>query len=172
MRACARVLANRALPGSAPRMAQTQPPPEDLLRHAVELHQAGDIAGAIADYRAYLEQAPENVMARSNLGAALSKAGQYEEAIVEYRQALDLEPRNLPVRLNLALAYYKTSQISAAAEELARWSGSSRRTGRRSSCWPIATCVSARTKRSSSCSLRWKSNRPTTKPSSTCWARP
>ena len=59
-------------------------------------------------------------MARSNLGAALSKAGQYEEAIVEYQQALELEPRNLPVRVNLGLAYYKTAQISAAAEELAK----------------------------------------------------
>jgi tetratricopeptide (TPR) repeat protein len=101
-------------------MAQTQPPPEDLLRRAVELHQGGDIPGAIAAYRAYLKETPKSVMARSNLGAALSKAGQYEEAIVEYRQALDLEPRNLPVRVNLALSYYKTSQISAAAEELSK----------------------------------------------------
>ena len=72
------------------------------------------------EYRAYLKQAPNNVMARSNLGAALSKAGQYEEAIAEYQQALELEPRNLPVRVNLGLAYYKTAQISAAAEELAK----------------------------------------------------
>ena len=101
-------------------MAQPQPSPDSLLRHAVELHQAGDIPGAIAAYRAYLEQAPKSVMARSNLGVVLSKAGQYEEAIVEYRQALDLEPRNLPIRVNLALSYYKTSQISAAAEELTK----------------------------------------------------
>ena len=84
--------------------AQTQPSPEAILRHAVELHQAGDIPGAIAEYRAYLKQAPKSVMARSNLGAALSKSGQYEAAIVEYRQALELEPRNLPVRVNLGLA--------------------------------------------------------------------
>jgi tetratricopeptide (TPR) repeat protein len=101
-------------------VAQTQPQPDDLLRRAVELHQGGDIPAAIAAYRAYLKEAPKSVMARSNLGAALSKAGQYEEAIVEYRQALDLEPRNLPVRVNLALSYYKTSQISAAAEELSK----------------------------------------------------
>jgi tetratricopeptide (TPR) repeat protein len=101
-------------------MAQPQPSPDTLLRHAVELHQAGDIPGAIAAYRTYLEQAPKSVMARSNLGVVLSKAGQYEEAIVEYRQALDLEPRNLPIRVNLALSYYKTSQISAAAEELTK----------------------------------------------------
>jgi Flp pilus assembly protein TadD len=101
-------------------MAEPQPSPDALLRHAVDLHQAGDIVGAIAAYRAYLEQAPKSVMARSNLGVVLSKAGQYEEAIVEYRHALDLEPRNLPIRVNLALSYYKTSQISAAAEELTK----------------------------------------------------
>jgi Flp pilus assembly protein TadD len=101
-------------------MAQDPASADAVLRHAVELHQAGDIPGATAEYREYLKLAPKSVMARSNLGAALSKAGQYEEAIAEYRQALELEPRNLPVRVNLALAYYKTSQISAAAEELAK----------------------------------------------------
>src|SRR5260370_6747246 len=117
MRACGRALGIAAwLVCTA--MAQTQPPPDALLRRAVELHQAGDIQGAIAAYRAYLKEAPKSVMARSNLGAALSKAGQYDEAIVEYPQALGLEPRNLPVRVNLALSYYKTSQISADAEEL------------------------------------------------------
>jgi tetratricopeptide (TPR) repeat protein len=119
MRGCGRALGVAGWLACAA-MGQTQPPPDDLLRHAVELHQDGDIPGAIAAYRAYLKEAPKSVMARSNLGAALSKAGQYEEAIVEYRRALDLEPRNLPVRVNLALSYYKTSQISAAAEELSK----------------------------------------------------
>jgi tetratricopeptide (TPR) repeat protein len=105
--------------GCAAAMAQ-QPSPDALLRHAIELHQAGDIPAAIVEYRAFLKQSPNNVMARSNLGAALSKSGRYEEATVEYRKALDLEPRNLPVRVNLALAYYKTAQIADAAEELTR----------------------------------------------------
>jgi tetratricopeptide (TPR) repeat protein len=99
--------------------AQQPPTGEDLLRHAIQLHQSGDIAGAIREYRAYLKQAPGNVMARSNLGAALSNGGHYEEAIVEYKQALDQDAGNLPVRLNLALAYYKTAQLSSAAEHLA-----------------------------------------------------
>ncbi|HEX3748030.1 MAG TPA: tetratricopeptide repeat protein [Bryobacteraceae bacterium] len=94
--------------------------PETILRHAVELHQAGDIAGAIAQYRAYLDQVPDSVMARSNLGAALSHAGKFPEAIVEYQKALELQPANLPVRMNLALAYYKSSDIAHAAAELER----------------------------------------------------
>jgi tetratricopeptide (TPR) repeat protein len=101
-------------------MAQEQSSPDALLRRAIDLHQAGDIAGAIAGYRAYLKQAPKSVMALSNLGAALSKAGLYEEAIGEYKQALELEPANPPVRVNLALAYYKTAQLSAAAQELTK----------------------------------------------------
>jgi Flp pilus assembly protein TadD len=60
------------------------------------------------------------VIARSNLGAALSRLGRYEEAITEYDLALKKEPGNLPVRVNRALAYYKTSQIKTAAEQLAK----------------------------------------------------
>ena len=98
--------------------AQPQPAPDALLRHAIELHQAGDIPGATAAYREYLKQQPKSVMALSNLGAALSKSGHYEDAIAQYRRALELDPRNLPVRMNLALAYYKTAQITTAAQEL------------------------------------------------------
>ena len=91
---------------------------DDVLRHAIELHQAGNIAEAISEYRNYLKQVPESVMARSNLGAALAHSGQFEEAIVEYRKALELQPLSFPIRLNLALAYYKAAEISQAAAEL------------------------------------------------------
>ena len=103
-------------------IAWSQQPPavENILRHAIELHQAGDFAAAIPEYRAYLKQIPGNVIARSNLGAALSHAGLYEEAIVEYKKALESQPGNRPVRMNLALAYYKAAEISPAASELER----------------------------------------------------
>src|ERR1035441_10294051 len=87
---------------------------DTVLRHA------GDIAAAISEYRNYLDQVPDNVMARSNLGAVLARSGHFEEAIVEYQKALEVQPGNLPVRLNLALAYYKASEISQAAAELER----------------------------------------------------
>src|SRR5450631_2045367 len=60
-----------------------QPADEAILRHAIELHQAGDMDGAIREYRSYLKQAPGNVMARSNLGAALVRSGRYDEGIAE-----------------------------------------------------------------------------------------
>lgn len=100
--------------------SQQTPAAEAILRHAVELHQAGNVTAAIPEYRAYLNKVPDNPMARSNLGAALTHAGLYEEAIAEYKKALELQPSNLPVRLNLALAYYKASEISQAASELER----------------------------------------------------
>ena len=99
-------------------LAWTQPQSssEAILKHAIQLHQAGDVDGAIREYRTYLKQVPDNVMARSNLGAALSRSGRFEEAIAEYSQALKKDPGNLPIRVNLALSYYKTAQVSTAAE--------------------------------------------------------
>jgi Flp pilus assembly protein TadD len=144
-------------------MAQQQPSPDAILRRAVDLHQAGDIPGAIAEYRACLKRAPKSVMARSNLGAALVKSGQYEDAIVEYRQALDLEPRNLPVRVNLGLAYYKTAQLSAAAEELEK--AVRQQPSNRQAVFLLADCRLrlGDTKRSSSYLHRWKSSPQTTR---------
>ena len=98
-------------------LAQQTPAAEAILRHAIELHQKGDVNGAIPAYRAYLQQVPENPIALSNLGAALAHAGLYEQAVVEYKHALQLQPANVRVRLNLALAYYKASEIFDAAEE-------------------------------------------------------
>jgi tetratricopeptide (TPR) repeat protein len=57
-------------------------------------------------------------MARSNLGAALSRSGHYEEAIAEYQKALEKDPGNVPIRVNLALSYYKTAQLADAAKHL------------------------------------------------------
>ena len=57
MRACARAL-GLAASLVCVALAQPQTSPEAILRHAVELHQAGDIAGAIAAYREYLKQRP------------------------------------------------------------------------------------------------------------------
>ncbi|HWC19356.1 MAG TPA: hypothetical protein VG498_20255, partial [Terriglobales bacterium] len=47
-------------------------PDEQLLRQAVELHQAGHYAEAIANYQVYLRSHPEAAAVRSNLGAALA----------------------------------------------------------------------------------------------------
>src|SRR5205085_11173666 len=81
---------------------------------ATELHQAGDIEGAIRGYQAILAAHPDRADVRSNLGAAYSRLGRYEDAIQQYKQALARDTRNQTIRFNLALAYYKAAWFSEA----------------------------------------------------------
>src|SRR5581483_2844841 len=92
---------------------------ERAFARATELHQAGDIEGAIRAYQAILATHPNRADVRSNLGAAYSRLGRYEDAIQQYKQALANDPRNQTIRFNLALAYYKAAWFTEAAAELA-----------------------------------------------------
>src|SRR5215472_15563487 len=96
------------------------PDPEQIFARAVELHQAGDIQGAIREYEAFLALKPQRVDARSNLGAAYARLGRYEQAIAEYQRALAIEPGNATIRFNLALAFFKGAHFREAAAELAQ----------------------------------------------------
>jgi tetratricopeptide (TPR) repeat protein len=91
-----------------------------LFAKGVQLHQAGDVVGAIEAYQAALEKDPDRVDARSNLGAAYARLGRYAEAIESYRAVLAKVPDQAQVRFNLALALYKAAPIPEAAEELER----------------------------------------------------
>jgi tetratricopeptide (TPR) repeat protein len=91
-----------------------------LLQHAITLHQAGDLDGAIRAYREYLAAEPDSAQARSNLGAALARTGRYDEAIAEYDRALRKSPDNPALLLNLGLAYYKTGRLAEAAARFER----------------------------------------------------
>ncbi|MFL6437454.1 MAG: tetratricopeptide repeat protein [Terriglobales bacterium] len=93
---------------------------EQVLRQAVELHQAGHYGEAIADYQAYLKAHPEAAAVRSNLGAALAHEGRYSEATQEYTQALAAQPGNYGIRFNLGLAYYKMGDVDSAIKEFER----------------------------------------------------
>ncbi len=105
------------LPLARLRAAQDQRSPQDLLKEAESLQQAGKLDQAIEDYRLILKQYPDVAPVRSDLGAALAGEGRYQEAIVEYERALQLQP--LPqIRLNLALAYYKADKLDLAVENL------------------------------------------------------
>src|SRR6185369_7900838 len=93
---------------------------ERMYARAVQLHQAGDIEGAIREYKVFLLLYPKVLEARSNLGAAYARLGRYEEAIEEYKQALALDGRNTQVRFNLAVAYYKAALYEEAAAEFVK----------------------------------------------------
>jgi len=85
---------------------------------ATQLHQNGDLQGAVRGYLAILATHPARVDVRSNLGAAYSALGRYEEAIEQYKRALIIDGGNQAIRFNLALAYYKSFQIPQAISEL------------------------------------------------------
>jgi tetratricopeptide (TPR) repeat protein len=91
--------------------------PQELLKEAVELHQKGDLEGAIRDYTEFLDMYPDAAGVRSNLGAALVGVGRYSLAIDQYQRALASKP-DPGVRLNLALAFYKAAQYKDARREL------------------------------------------------------
>ncbi|HKQ07677.1 MAG TPA: tetratricopeptide repeat protein [Blastocatellia bacterium] len=104
---------------AAPALAQAGPADVDrAFARATELHQAGDIEGAIRGYQAILAAHPDRADVRSNLGAAYSRLGRYEDAIAQYKQALARDTRNQTIRFNLALAYYKAAWFTEAAAEL------------------------------------------------------
>jgi tetratricopeptide (TPR) repeat protein len=94
---------------------------DEAFARATQLHQSGDIEGAIRGYQSILAKHPERVDVRSNLGAAYSRLGRYEDAIAQYQQALKIDSRNDTIRFNLALAYYKGALFVEAADELAKF---------------------------------------------------
>ena len=107
-----------ALTQANPAAPPSPPTAEEFFARGVQLHQSGDILGAIEAYQDALAQEPGRVDARSNLGAAYVRLGRYEDAAREYRKALEVEPRQAAVRFNLALALYKSALVPEAAREL------------------------------------------------------
>jgi tetratricopeptide (TPR) repeat protein len=104
-----------SLPAIAP--AQT---PQALVQDAITKQQAGDLEGAVTEYRQFLKIHPEATAIHSNLGAALAGLGRFGEAVGEYKTALRQAPTHPEARLNLALAYYKMGRVADAATQLTR----------------------------------------------------
>ena len=98
--------------------AQAQMSPQQLVQDAMQKQQAGDLEGAVVEYRQFLKQHPDAAAIHTNLGAALVGLGRFEEALPEYKIALKQNPKLASARLNLALAYYKMGRIDDAVTEL------------------------------------------------------
>ena len=98
--------------------AQAQMTPQQLVQDAMQKQQAGDLEGAVVEYRQFLKLHPDAAAIHSNLGAALVGLGRFEEALPEYKTALKQSPKLASARLNLALAYYKMGRIDDAVTEL------------------------------------------------------
>src|SRR5271168_781353 len=100
------------------RTSPAQMSPQQLVQDAMQKQQAGDLEGAVTEYREFLKLHPEAAPIHSNLGAALAGLGRYEEALPEYKTALKLSPKLEGARLNLALVYYKMGKIDDATTQL------------------------------------------------------
>jgi tetratricopeptide (TPR) repeat protein len=74
----------------------------------------GDLAQAVANYKAALGLAPHLTSCWCNLGNAHHKAGKPQEAIAYYLQALKLNPGHWPSRTNLVQALMATKQYIIA----------------------------------------------------------
>ena len=110
--------------GLVPSVVRAQGPSGSVdsdFERATQLHQSGDLQGAVRGYLAILATHPARVDVRSNLGAAYSALGRYEEAIDQYKRALVIEPGNYAIHFNLAMAYYKAAWFNEAAAELERF---------------------------------------------------
>ena len=99
-------------------LACAQKDPNQACLNATELHRAGKVQDAIAEYQACVKLHPDVPELRSDFGAALARLGRYEESIEQYREALKIAPGNPAVRRNLALAFYKSGAMAKAAEAL------------------------------------------------------
>lgn len=107
-------LAPTAVQGQAPTTSPTTPP---AFARAYQLQQAGELAQAADAYAAFLQQYPDNVEARSNLGVVLARLGRTDEAVAAYQEALKRSPSQQAIRLNLGLALYKAARFEEAASE-------------------------------------------------------
>ena len=63
------------------------------------LLQAGDIEGAISQFRSAINSAPNYAAAHFQLGMALRQQGKIDEAQKEFKQAVALDPRLRPPAL-------------------------------------------------------------------------
>lgn len=109
-------LAATTVQAQAPTTPAGTPP---AFARAYQLQQAGEFGRAAEAYMAFLQQYPDNVEARSNLGVVLARLGRTDEAVAAYREALKRSPSQQAIRLNLGLALYKAARFDEAASEFA-----------------------------------------------------
>ena len=83
---------------------------QQLVQEAMQKQQAGDLEGAVTEYRQFLKMHPEAAPIHTNLGAALAGLGRFEEALPEYKMALKQSPKLAGARLNLALCLLQDGQ--------------------------------------------------------------
>lgn len=86
----------------------------DLLRHAIALHQAGQLAQALALYGEILRREPRHVDALHLSGVIAAQSGQPARAAELIGRALVIDPNHAAAQINQGLALRQLGQLSAA----------------------------------------------------------
>jgi tetratricopeptide (TPR) repeat protein len=71
-------------------------------------------------YTRGVQIAPNNILAKSNLGTTLSRLGRYDEAVKLHRAALETNPNYWLALYNLGYCYYKLGKFDIAEQYLMR----------------------------------------------------
>lgn len=94
--------------------------PDELHARAREALLRGDSAGAIADYRSYLEAEPEDAGAYLEMSAVYASINHWVEAADAAREAVDLDGEDVEARLYYARALTGMKKLDGAAYQLGR----------------------------------------------------
>ncbi len=80
------------------------------------MHEAGDIEGALAHYRAALASRSDDATAAFNLGVALEDLGNLREALAAYDRASGIDPEDADAHFNAANLAERLGDTAAALE--------------------------------------------------------
>ncbi len=75
------------------------------LQSALALHQTGNLAGAEKEYRALLQENPNNAQALEKLALICLQTNRVQESVALFASALRFDSKNLDIYLNLATAH-------------------------------------------------------------------
>jgi protein O-GlcNAc transferase len=90
----------------------------ELLREAVEYHQAGQFLAALRAYDRIIDLGGATAETWCATGNALTAVGEYAQAIPAYENSLKIDSRNPEVHHNLARALYRLGEVDQAASGL------------------------------------------------------
>ena len=93
--------------------AQTDEP----LKAALELHDAGKVREALAEYDKVIKSHPKLAEAYFNRGNAYYDLGQNQQAIKDYNEAIRLNPKDAEAYFNRGNSYRRLKQVEPALKD-------------------------------------------------------
>lgn len=115
------VAADRAIEAYGRALELEPDHPDALLNLGRLLHEAGDLEGAEARYRAAADADPTSARPRYNLGVVLEDRSAAEHAIEAYRWALDIDPDLAAAHFNLSRLLHALGRRAEALRHLGEY---------------------------------------------------